>query len=124
MTVLISTDPLERLECSAPKLLQVLAAQDFEGSLQEQCQQARSLWGLAPWTLADQCSKLSHEELEPELQQAQEWCRRYARQLHTQKDTLQIKEALPDTNLQLFTGKQKPAALGALAGWITKHHGS
>ena len=100
------THPVERLECSAQHLLQVLIAQEFEGSLQEQSQQARALWGSAPWTLADQCSKLSCEELEPELQQAQEWCMRFARQLHSQKDTLQIKEALPETDLQLFTGNR------------------
>lgn len=81
-------------------------AQQFKGSLQEQSQQARALWGSAPWTLADQCSKLSHEELGPELQQAQEWCGRYAQQLQSQKETLQIKEALPETDLQLFTGKK------------------
>ena len=85
----------------------MLTAQEFQGSLQEQSQQARALWGSAPWTLADQCSKLSSEELELELQQAQEWCKHYAHQLHSQKDTLQIKEALPETNLQLFTGKRK-----------------
>ena len=84
----------------------MLTAQQFEGSLQEQSQQARALWGCAPWTLADQCSQLSCEELEPELQQAQEWCGRYAQQLHSQKETLQIKEALPETDLQLFTGKE------------------
>ena len=106
-TLLSPTHPVERLECSAPNLLQVLTAQDFKGSLQEQTQQARALWGCAPWTLAEQCIKLSHEELEPELQQAQEWCRRYAHQLHSQKDTLQIKEALPETDLQLFTGRKK-----------------
>lgn len=89
-------------------------AQQFEGSLQEQSQQARALWGSAPWTLADQCSQLSCEEpeLEPELQQAQEWCGRFAQQLHSQKDTMQIKEALPETDLQLFTGKEKPVASG------------
>lgn len=86
-------------------------AQQFEGSLPEQSQQARALWGCAPWTLADQCSQLSSEELEPELQQAQEWCQRYAQQLHSQKDTLQIKEALPETDLQLFTGKEKASRL-------------
>lgn len=102
--------------------LQVLTAQQFEGSLQEQSQQARALWGSAPWTLADQCSQLSCEELEPELKQAQEWCGRYAQQLHSQKDTLQIKEALPETDLQLFTGKEKSAALGPVTGWIREHH--
>ena len=86
-------------------VLQVLTAQEFEGSLQEQSQQARALWGSGAWSLADQCSKLSCEGLTPQLQQAQEWCRRYAQQLHSQKDTLQIKEALPDTNLQLFQGE-------------------
>lgn len=86
-------------------VLQVLLAQDFEGSIQEQSQQARALWGSRPWDLADKCSKLQPEHLTPELQQAQEWCKRYVQQLHSQMDTLQIKEALPETNLQLFTGE-------------------
>lgn len=88
-------------------MLQVLLAQEFEGSMQEQSQQARALWGLQPWRLADECGQLSSESLSPELQRAQEWCRRYAEQLHSQKDMLQIKEALPDTDVQLFTGIER-----------------
>ena len=85
-------------------MLQVLLAQEFEGSMQEQSQQARALWGLQPWKLADVCGRLSSEGLLPELRRAQEWCRRYAQQLNSQKEILQIKEALPDTDVQLFTG--------------------
>lgn len=85
-------------------MLQVLLAQELEGSMQEQSQQARALWGLQPCSLADECGRLSSESLSPELQLAQEWCSRYAQQLHSQKDMLQIKEVLPNTNVQLFTG--------------------
>ena len=50
------------------------------------------------------------EELRPGEQCAQEWCAKFGQQLHSQKDTLQIQEALPDTNLQKFTGKLGLAA--------------
>ena len=85
-------------------MVQVLLAQQFEGSMQEQSQQARALWNVGSWKLADECGRLSSEGLSSELQQAQAWCKRYAQQLHSQKDMLQIKEALPDTDVQLFTG--------------------
>lgn len=86
-------------------MLQVLLTQDFEGSVEEQSQQARALWGSRPLDLAHTCSKLLPEDLTDELRLAQDWCKRYAHQLHSQQDTLQVKEALPDTDLQMFVGK-------------------
>ena len=75
-----------------------------EGSIQEQSQQMRALWGSHPWDLAHQCDRVRPEEVGGDEQCAQEWCTKFAQQLHSQKDTLQIQEALPHTNLQRFTG--------------------
>ncbi len=75
-----------------------------EGSIQEQSQHMRALWSSRPWDLARQCEQVKAEEVGPDEQCAQEWCNKFAQQLHSQKDTLQIQEALPDTNLQRFTG--------------------
>jgi hypothetical protein len=75
-----------------------------EGSIQEQSQHMRALWSSRPWDLAHQCDQVKAEVVGPDEQCAQEWCKKFGQQLHNQKDTLQIKEALPDTNLQRFTG--------------------
>ncbi|KAL0036267.1 hypothetical protein WJX79_010808 [Trebouxia sp. C0005] len=84
--------------------LKVLMALPVEGSIQEQSQHMRALWSSPPWDLAHQCDQVRPEEVGPDEQCAQEWCNKFAQQLHSQKDTLQIQEALPDTNLQRFTG--------------------
>ena len=76
-----------------------------EGSIEEQTQHSRAQWSSRPWDLAHKCQQVKPEELRPGEQCAQEWCAKFGQQLHSQKDTLQIQEALPDTNLQKFTGK-------------------
>ena len=83
---------------------QVLMALPVEGSIQEQSQHMRALWSRHPWDLAHQCDQVRPEEVGGDEQCAQEWCTKFAQQLHSQKDTLQIQEALPHTNLQRFTG--------------------
>ncbi|DBB06293.1 hypothetical protein WJX77_007210 [Trebouxia sp. C0004] len=84
--------------------LKVLMGLPVEGSIQEQSQHMRALWGSHPWDLSHQCDQVKGEDVGPDEQCAQEWCYRFAQQLHSQKDTMQIQEALPDTNLQTFTG--------------------
>ena len=79
-------------------------AQPMEGSIEEQRQQTRELWQSRPWALLHKCTQLQPQSLQPAHQLAREWCQKFADQLDSQKDTLQIQEALPETNVQKFTG--------------------
>jgi len=86
-------------------------AQPAEGSIEEQIQHTRALWHSRPWDLAEQCNQVQPDKLTPEDRLAQEWCKKYGQQLHSQKDTLQIREALPGVNLQHFTGEWAASCL-------------
>ena len=86
--------------------MQVVMSLPMAGSVEEQSQHARMLWASHTQHLAQECSQVPPEELGPAEKAAQQWCSRFQQQRHSQKDMLQIKQALPDTDLDKFSGRQ------------------
>ena len=67
-------------------------------------QLGRANLAASPWDLLQQCSQLDAEQLTPAKTSAVQHCQQYASLLRQQEDSLQVQQALPEGQLQLFIG--------------------